>query len=96
MDIDLSLLRVLEREKEISFDILIDALEQALLTAYHKTNGAQSDARVKIDRQNGRVSVLVAEKDENGEQRRGVRRHPGRLRPHRRDDGQAGHPAAAA
>ena len=67
MDIDLSLLRVLEREKEISFDILIDALEQALLTAYHKTNGAQSDARVKIDRQNGRVSVLVAEKDENGE-----------------------------
>ncbi|QIK66940.1 transcription termination/antitermination protein NusA [Nocardioides sp. HDW12B] len=67
MDIDLSLLRVLEREKEISFDILIDALEQALLTAYHKTNGAQSDARVKIDRQNGRVSVLVAEKDEEGE-----------------------------
>lgn len=67
MDIDLSLLRVLEREKEISFDILIDALEQALLTAYHKTNGAQSDARVKIDRKNGRVSVLVAEKDENGE-----------------------------
>jgi transcription termination/antitermination protein NusA len=67
MDIDLSLLRVLEREKEISFDILIDALEQALLTAYHKTNGAQSDARVEIDRQNGRVSVLVAEKDEEGE-----------------------------
>jgi N utilization substance protein A len=67
VDIDLSLLRVLEREKEISFDILIDALEQALLTAYHKTNGAQSDARVKIDRKNGRVSVLVAEKDENGE-----------------------------
>ncbi len=67
MDIDLSLLRVLEREKEISFDILIDALEQALLTAYHKTNGAQSEARVKIDRQNGRVSVLVAEKGEDGE-----------------------------
>ncbi len=67
MDIDLSLLRVLEREKEISFDILIDALEQALLTAYHKNNGTQSDARVKIDRQNGRVSVLVAEKDEEGE-----------------------------
>ena len=67
MDIDLSLLRALEREKEISFDILIDALEQALLTAYHKTSGAQPEARVQLDRKTGRVSVLVAEKDENGE-----------------------------
>ncbi len=67
MDIDLSLLRALEREKEISFDILIDALEQALLTAYHKTVGAQSEARVQLDRKTGRVSVLVAEKDEGGE-----------------------------
>ena len=67
MDIDLSLLRALEREKEISFDILIDALEQALLTAYHKTAGAQSDARVQLDRKSGRVAVLVTEKDEEGE-----------------------------
>ncbi len=67
MDIDLALLRALEREKEISFDILIDALEQALLTAYHKANGAQSRARVQIDRRTGRVAVLVAETDEQGE-----------------------------
>jgi transcription termination/antitermination protein NusA len=67
MDIDLSLLRALEREKEISFDILIDALEQALLTAYHKTPGAQSKARVRLDRQTGRVTVLAAEVDEEGE-----------------------------
>ena len=58
MDIDLSLLRALEREKEISFDILIDALEQALLTAYHKTPGAQPKARVELDRKTGRVTVL--------------------------------------
>ena len=42
MDIDITLLRALEREKEISFDILVDALEQALLTAYHKTPGAET------------------------------------------------------
>jgi transcription termination/antitermination protein NusA len=67
MDIDLTLLRALEREKEISFDILIDALEQALLTAYHKTPGAQPKARVQLDRRTGRVTVLAAEVDEEGE-----------------------------
>jgi N utilization substance protein A len=67
MDIDLALLRALEREKEISFDILIDALEQALLTAYHKTPGAQPKARVQLDRRSGRVTVMAAEVDEDGE-----------------------------
>jgi transcription termination/antitermination protein NusA len=67
MDIDLSLLRALEREKEISFEILIDALEQALLTAYHKTPGAQQKARVHLDRKSGRVTVFAAETDEEGE-----------------------------
>jgi N utilization substance protein A len=66
MDIDLSLLHALEREKEISFDILIDALEQALLTAYHKTPGAEQRARVQLDRKTGRVTVLAAEVDEEG------------------------------
>jgi N utilization substance protein A len=67
MDIDLTLLRALEREKEISFDILIDALEQALLTAYHKTPGAQPQARVQVDRRSGRVTVLAAETGPEGE-----------------------------
>ncbi|WP_457208760.1 transcription termination factor NusA [Nocardioides sp. P5_C9_2] len=66
MDIDLSILRMLEREKEISFDVLVEAIEQALLTAYHKTPGAQSTARVELDRKNGHVSVLVREVDEEG------------------------------
>ncbi len=66
MDIDLALLRALEREKEISFSILIDALEQALLTAYHKTPGAQPHARVEIDRKSGRVTVMAAETDADG------------------------------
>ncbi len=66
MDIDLSILRMLEREKEISFDILVVAIEQSLLTAYHKTPGAQEDARVVLDRKTGHVSVLAAELDEEG------------------------------
>ena len=52
MDIDLSILRMLEREKEISFDVLVEAIEQALLTAYHKTPGAQETARVELDYRN--------------------------------------------
>jgi len=67
MDIDLALLRALEREKEISFDILIDALEQALVTAYHKTPGAHPQARAVVDRKSGRVTILAAELDEQGE-----------------------------
>jgi transcription termination/antitermination protein NusA len=66
MDIDLSILRMLEREKEISFDVLVEAIEQALLTAYHKTPGAQEQARVHLDRKTGHVTVLAAELDDEG------------------------------
>ncbi|WP_166140377.1 transcription termination factor NusA [Nocardioides ochotonae] len=66
MDIDLSILRMLEREKEISFDVLVEAIEQAMLTAYHKTPGAQQHARVVLDRRSGHVSVLVRETDDEG------------------------------
>jgi N utilization substance protein A len=66
MDIDLSILRMLEREKEISFDVLVEAIEQALLTAYHKTPGAQETARVELDRKTGHVNVLVRDVDEEG------------------------------
>lgn len=66
MDIDMSILRMLEREKEISFDVLVEAIEQALLTAYHKTPGAHEKARVELDRKSGHVSVLAAELDDDG------------------------------
>src|SRR4051794_21497081 len=66
MDIDMTILRSLEREKEISFDILVEAIEQALLTAYHKTAGAQEDARVELDRKTGHVTVFARETDEEG------------------------------
>ena len=66
MDIDMSILRMLEREKEISFDVLVEAIEQALLTAYHKTPGALEHARVQLDRKSGHVVVLAREADEDG------------------------------
>src|SRR6188472_263544 len=68
MDIDLTILRTLEREKEISFDILVEAIEQALLTAYHKTPGAVEQARVQLDRKSGHVTVYAAELDDDGNQ----------------------------
>jgi N utilization substance protein A len=61
MDIDMAALRSLVAEKEISFDVVIDALETALLTAYHHTDGAQARARVQIDRSTGHVTVWATE-----------------------------------
>ncbi len=62
----MSILRMLEREKEISFDVLVEAIEQALLTAYHKTPGALEKARVQLDRKSGHVVVLAQETEEDG------------------------------
>ena len=66
MDIDLSILRMLEREKEISFDLVVSAIESALLTAYKHTEGAQPHARVELDRKSGEVVVLAQEVDDEG------------------------------
>ena len=66
MDIDLQALKQLERDKEIRMDVLLRALEDALLNAYDKTPGAHEGARVTIDTKTGKVSVLVPELDEEG------------------------------
>ncbi|HEY8653154.1 MAG TPA: transcription termination factor NusA [Dermatophilaceae bacterium] len=57
MDIDLAALRGLERERDISLDIIIPAIEQAMLVAYHRTEGARRLARVELDRKTGHVIV---------------------------------------
>src|SRR5918994_968543 len=74
MDIDLSVLRMMEREKEIPFDELVEIIEQAILMAYLKhTNPGQhghanpNGARAHIDRKTGHVSVYVPEHDEEGD-----------------------------
>lgn len=66
MDIDMSALRSIERDKEIPLEVLVDALEDAILNAYMKTENPVHGARVELDRKSGRVSVYVPEVDENG------------------------------
>lgn len=61
MDIDMSALRMLEREREISLDVLIAAIEQALIVAYQRTPEAYKNARVEIDRKSGHVVVWARE-----------------------------------
>ena len=61
MDIDLTALRSLERERDISLDVIIPAIEQAMLVAYHRTEGAQRIARVELERKNGHVTVWARE-----------------------------------
>ena len=64
MDIDLAALRALERERDISLDVLIPAIEQALLVAYHRTDGSHRDARVELDRKTGHDIVWAREEGE--------------------------------
>ncbi|MBE3075074.1 MAG: transcription termination/antitermination protein NusA, partial [Actinobacteria bacterium] len=61
MDIDLTALRGLERERDISLDVIIPAIEQAMLVAYHRTDGARRIARVELERKTGHVTVWARE-----------------------------------
>jgi len=73
VDIDLSVLRLMEREREIPFDELVGIIEQAILTAYLKHTGiAESkdgtpSARVELDRKTGAVHIFVPELNEDDE-----------------------------
>lgn len=82
MDIDLSVLRLMEREREIPFEELVQIIEQAILTASvrehvglldqkaqpeHKSTDATSlKARVELDRKTGKVTIWVPELDDEG------------------------------
>ena len=70
MDIDLGLLRTVEREREIPFDELVRIIEQAILTAYAKHTSPDGElpagARAELDRKTGHVAVLQVVKDEEG------------------------------
>lgn len=68
MDIDMTLLRMLARDKEIPVEAMVETIEQALLTAYHKVDEdhATTDARVVLDTKTGHVTVMAQEKDDDG------------------------------
>ena len=78
MDIDLSVLKLMESEREIPFDELVVIIEQAILVAYEKHTG-QADhrgmrenpdaprARVEIGKKTGHVVVYIPIVNEEGE-----------------------------
>ncbi len=78
MDIDLSVLRLMESEREIPFDELVEIIEQAILVAYEKHLGLADHrgqridphaprARVELDRKSGHVTVFVPTVNDEGE-----------------------------
>src|SRR6476469_8944676 len=61
MNVDITALRAVEKEKGIEFGSLIDTLETALRTAYRHTQGHAGHARVEIDRKTGEIRVWARE-----------------------------------
>ncbi|MEI2777696.1 MAG: transcription termination factor NusA [Tetrasphaera sp.] len=61
MDIDPAQLRALEHERGISLDVLVPAIEKALLSAYERTDGHYKHARAELDRKSGRVTIWARE-----------------------------------
>ena len=56
----------LEREKGIAVDVLLEALANALVTAYKRGPDAAEEALVEIDVETGEITVIAQELDEDG------------------------------
>ena len=86
MDIDPATLRALEAERGISMDVLVPALEKALLSAYERTDGHYRHARAELDRKSGHVTIWAQEEIElpeeelDAEAELGEEAHPRRPR----------------
>lgn len=63
MDIDVGALKSLVREKNLSLDLVVESIEQALLVAYHRTPGSYQHARVELNRKTGHVTVWAREEN---------------------------------
>jgi N utilization substance protein A len=62
----LDALELLEREKGVPAETILDALANALVSAYKRTPGAAEEARVTIDPDTGEITVYGQELDEDG------------------------------
>ncbi|MFN8025220.1 MAG: transcription termination factor NusA [Acidimicrobiia bacterium] len=56
----------IEREKGISIEIMLEALANALLTAYKRMPDAAEEALVEIDMETGAIKVIAQELDDDG------------------------------
>jgi N utilization substance protein A len=61
MKIDMAALRALSAEREVAFEQVLEAIEAALLTAYHREAGHDRPARVSVDRRSGEAVVYARE-----------------------------------
>ena len=52
-------LEELEKEKNVSKDLLVDAIESALVSAYKKNYGTSQNVRVNVDRETGDIDVFM-------------------------------------
>jgi len=59
-------LDLLEREKGVPKETILDALANALVSAYKRSPGAAEEARVTIDQDTGEITVYGQELDEDG------------------------------
>ncbi|MBI4744415.1 MAG: transcription termination/antitermination protein NusA [Actinobacteria bacterium] len=61
-------LKQIEREKGINSEMILNALETALISAYRKDYGTVPNIRVEIDRKTGEVKVLSSRKSEESDE----------------------------
>lgn len=66
MDIDIKTLKQLVKEKELSWEKVVLAIEESLIAAYKRNPGSHENARVIMDKKTGHVEVKVQELDESG------------------------------
>jgi transcription termination/antitermination protein NusA len=59
-------LELLERERGVPVEAILDALANALVSAYKRSPGAAEEARVTIDPDSGDIIVYAQELDEDG------------------------------
>ena len=55
-------LELIEEEKGISRDVILDALESALISAYRKHFGAAQDVHVIFDEETGAIRIVARKK----------------------------------
>ncbi|MGZ8765399.1 MAG: NusA N-terminal domain-containing protein, partial [Acidimicrobiia bacterium] len=59
-------LETIERDKGISVEIMLQALADALVTAYKRMPEAAEEAEVEVDVETGDIRVIAQELDEDG------------------------------
>jgi len=68
MDIELAVLKSVEREYNIPFGEQVQIIEEAILAAYHRHVGNHDKARAELNRTTGHVNIYIPEVDEDGEE----------------------------